>query len=110
MNYFRLHVANYDTACAHLTSSEDGLYGRLLRWYFRSERAIPNTDRIIFRLARAQTRAERNAVLRVLQEFFVLQADGWHSVMADKEIAWFQEKCRKAKASSEIAVNKRKLR
>ena len=36
MNYFELHVGDYDAATAHLSMLEDAAYGRMLRVYYRT--------------------------------------------------------------------------
>lgn len=90
MNYFELHVGDYDAATAHLTMLEDAAYGRMLRVYYRTERPLPADVKQVCRLVRAQSKPERDAVEAVLQEFFELQADGWHQARADAELHRFQ--------------------
>ena len=91
MNYFELHVGDYDAATAHLSMLEDAAYGRMLRVYYRTESPLPKDIKQVCRLVRAQSKPERDAVEQVLQEFFELADDGWHQARADAEIARFQE-------------------
>ena len=91
MNYFELHVGDYDAATAHLSMLEDAAYGRMLRVYYRTEAPLPREVKQVCRLVRAQSKPERDAVEQVLQEFFELADDGWHQARADAEIARFQE-------------------
>jgi uncharacterized protein YdaU (DUF1376 family) len=90
VNYFELHVGDYDAATAHLTMLEDAAYGRMLRIYYRTEKPLPVDVKQVCRLVRAQSKPERDAVQAVLDEFFVLQADGWHQARADAELQRFQ--------------------
>lgn len=101
MNYFELHIGDIDSATAHLSMLEDGAYSRLMRLYYRTEKPLSADVRQICRLMRAQTKPERDAVQAVLSEFFELQEDGWHQHRCDEEIARFQDKQRKAKASAD---------
>ena len=91
MNYFELHVGDYDAATAHLTMLEDAAYGRMLRIYYRTEKPLPADIKQVCRLVRAQSKPERDAVQAVLAEFFVLQEDGWHQARADEELARFRD-------------------
>lgn len=99
MNYYEHHLGDYDGATVHLTWTEDLAYRRLLCLYYRSEAPIPADVKHVLRLVRAVTQTERKAVQQVLGEFFELRDDGWHQARADKEVARFQDKQRKAKAS-----------
>ena len=91
MNFYKHHLGDYEGATAHLTWDEDQAYTRLLRVYYRLERAIPTDTGEACRLARAKTSSQRKAVEDVLREFFELRDDGWHNKRADEEIAQFRE-------------------
>jgi uncharacterized protein YdaU (DUF1376 family) len=103
LNYFELHIGDYDSATAHLSILEDGIYGRLLRLYYRTEIPIPADLPKTCRLVRAATKSERDAVQTVLGEFFTLDADGWHNARCDAEIERFVagEPEREVKAANE---------
>lgn len=89
MNYYEHHIRDYDAATSHLTWEEDLAYTRLLRWYYRKEQPIPADVSEACRLVRATTKPQKLAVARVLQEFFVLEGDGWHQEKCDEAIAKF---------------------
>lgn len=101
MNYFELHIGDYEKATSHLTACEDGIYGRLMRRYYDTEAPLPDDLKAIQRFVRARSRDEREAVETVLSEFFVLTADGWHHKRCDEEIGRYNEKREKAKRSAE---------
>lgn len=86
---------------------EDAAYRRLLDAYYIRERALPADVRECCKLARAQSKQERDAVAYVLREFFDLREDGHHQQRADSEIARFQDKQSKAKRSAEARWSKR---
>jgi len=90
VNFYKHHLGDYDGATVHLTWDEDHAYTRLLRVYYRLEKPIPLDLGAAYRLVRATTRAQKEAVTRVLHEFFEERADGWHNDRADEEIAAYQ--------------------
>ena len=87
MNYFEHHIGDYDEATAHLTACEDGIYSRLIRKYYATERPLIADIAKLQRLVRANSRAEKQAVVDVLEEFFHLEDDGWHQDRCDEVIA-----------------------
>jgi uncharacterized protein YdaU (DUF1376 family) len=99
LNYYEHHLGDWAAATGHLTWDEDMAYTRLLRAYYHAERAIPQGQQ--YRIARAATPAQRKAVDAVLAEFFILVDGNHHQKRADAEIARFQDKQRKAKASAD---------
>lgn len=105
MNYVELHIGDYETATAHLTACEDGIYGRLLRRYYSTEAPLPLELKAVQRLVRARTRDEREAVQTVLDEFFQQSDDGWRHKRCDAEIARYNEKREKAQRSANARWN-----
>lgn len=106
MNYYEHHLGDYAEATAHLSFVEDAAYSRLIRKYYASEKPIPADIAAAQRLVGARSKEERAAVETVLNEFFVLQDDGWHQVRCDAEIARYQDKQDKAKRSANARWNK----
>lgn len=91
MNYYEHHLGDYAKDAGHLSLVEEGAYRRLLDAYYTRERALPVDLRECCKLARAQTKPERDAVAYVLGEFFRLEADGHHQGRADEEIERYLE-------------------
>lgn len=100
MNYYEHHLGDYAEATAHLSILEDGVYSRLLRKYYASEKPLPADVCATQRLVGAKTKDERQAVELVLKEFFDLREDGWHQDRCDTEIGRYQAKSRSAKANA----------
>jgi uncharacterized protein YdaU (DUF1376 family) len=90
VNYYEHHIRDYDAATAHLSWDQDMAYARLLRWYYRKERALPADVSEACRQIRATTKAQREAVESVLREFFELREDGWHKDVCDEAIERFK--------------------
>jgi uncharacterized protein YdaU (DUF1376 family) len=101
MNYYEHHLGDYAEATAHLSFVEDAAYGRLIRKCYATELPLPEDKRAVQRLVGARTKEERQAVDDMLDEFFRLQGDGWHNPRCDLELARYQDKQRKAKASAD---------
>lgn len=99
MNYYEHHLGDWAAATGHLSWDEDMAYTRLLRAYYHHEKAIADGQQ--YRLSKAATPAQRKAVDQVLVEFFELREGHYHQNRADKEIARYLDKQRKAKSSAE---------
>lgn len=88
MNFYKHHLGDYDGHTAHLSWDEDMAYTRLMRAYYRREMPIPAAE--AYRLCRASSKGQKEAVDSVLREFFNLQDDGWHNKRCDEEITAYQ--------------------
>lgn len=94
MNYYSFHVGDWSLHTSHLTIEEEGVYRRLLDFYYDTESPIPETTQPVIRRLRLGSYAETVAL--ILAEFFVLEADGWHNHRADLEIIAYRNKAAKA--------------
>jgi uncharacterized protein YdaU (DUF1376 family) len=90
MNYYEHHIGDYAEATAHLSILEDGIYSRLLRKYYATETPISAAFEKVCRLVGARSKEEKAAVQVVLEDFFVLEEDGYHQARCDKDIAEFR--------------------
>ena len=99
LNYYEHHLGDWAAATGHLSWDEDMAYTRLLRAYYHHERAIPDGQQ--YRLAKASTPAQPKAVDQGLAEVCELRDGHHHQKRADAEVARYQDKQRKAKASAE---------
>lgn len=100
MNYYEHHLGDYLRDAGHLSMLEDGAYRRLIDAYYIREQALPGDVRECCKLAKATTKAERDAVAYVLREFFVLVDGGYKHRRCEKEIARFKDKQAKAARSA----------
>lgn len=97
MNYYKRHLGDYAKDTGHLSPTEHGVYTLLMDWYYASETMIPAAK--AYRIAKASTQADRNAVDAVLADFFRRDGDYWRHKRIDGEIEKFSEKSTKAKES-----------
>lgn len=99
MNYYPFHLGDYAKDTAHLTMIEDGAYRRLLDLYYTRERPLPGDMQTIYRLCRARTKQEREAINSVLQEFFVDKENQFTHNRCEKEIESLKTKKLAAQAN-----------
>lgn len=109
INYFEFHIGDYVEATSHLTFLEDAAYFRLVRKYYAKEEPLPVDVKAVQRLIGARNRGEERAVESVLNEFFRLEADGWHNDRCDEVIQRYKEgePERELKASNTAARTRR---
>lgn len=89
MNYYERYCGDYQRDTAHLSLAEHGAYTMLLDTYFSVEKPLPSDLPSLYRVCRAMTRLEQQAVKSVAEQFFpVSMVDGFrHNQRADREIA-----------------------
>jgi uncharacterized protein YdaU (DUF1376 family) len=69
MNFYKRYPGDYARDTGHLSLAQHGAYTLLLDCYY-STGSIPKAERELFILCRAMTKADRIAVMRVVNEFF----------------------------------------
>ena len=72
----------------------------MLDLYYASEKPLPLNIDGLYRLVQAKSKAEKEAVDAILEEFFKRTDSGWRNARADSEIAKAQEKSGKARHSA----------
>lgn len=99
MNYYSHHIGDYLIDTAHLSILEDGVYRRLMDRYYTTEQPLTSDEQVLFRVIRARTEEEKEAVRTVLAEFFVLTNGVWTHKRCDAEIAAFKSKAEANRAN-----------
>lgn len=84
MHYYQFNIADFALHTTHLTLEEEGVYRRLLDFYYDTEKPIPEETKQVIR--RLRLIGYEHIVNSILNEFFYLDADGWHNNRADIEI------------------------
>lgn len=87
MNHYPHHIGDFNSATRHLTRVERSLYRDLIDLYYDTEKPLNSDPVKIGRRVLAVSEEEKCALNLVLEEFFVLQDDGWHNTRCDAEIA-----------------------
>lgn len=75
LKYYRRYPGDYAKDTPHLSLIEHGVYTILLDFQYGKRRVLDRKWTDLYRLCRAQKRTEREAVKRVVEEFF---PDGWN--------------------------------
>lgn len=89
MNFYKHHIGDYLKKTAHLTLAEHGAYLLMLQTYYATEAPLPKGE-VLFRVLRATTKLEREAVTAILRQYWVETNDGYVNDRADEEIALAQ--------------------
>jgi uncharacterized protein YdaU (DUF1376 family) len=90
MHYYKFNIADWHLATSHLSLEEEAVYFKLINFYYDSERPIPLETQSVIR--RLRLGSHKETIGLVLQEFFVLQEDGWHHLRCDDEIQKYHHK------------------
>src|SRR3990167_1391034 len=107
MNHYPHHIGDFNSATRHLTFVERALYRELLDLYYDTERPMNADVSKIARRVLANTEELREALVVVLEEFFVLADDGWHNDRCDREIASFHSKQEQQSRAGRASAAKR---
>lgn len=100
MNYYERHLGDYAKDTAHLSALEHGVYTLLLDRYYATEAPIPAAH--VYRVAKAISKGERQAVEFVLGEFFKREGDDWRNGRADEEIEKARVRIATAQANGKL--------
>lgn len=88
MNFYKHFLGDYARDTAHLSMMEHGAYRLMLDHYYATGKSLPADKGLLYRICKAQSKAERSAVDLVAEQFFAVNGDGSrHNKRADKEIA-----------------------
>lgn len=92
MYYYQHHINDYRAHAAHLSLLEHGILAWLTDTYYMTEQPLPTDEKKLHRLAMVKTKAEKQALKNVLEEFFVCTESGWVNPAFDEEITVYQTK------------------
>jgi len=84
VNYYKRHLGDYAKDAGHLCMLEHGAYTLLLDRLYATEKAVPEVD--VYRITRATSKIEREAVDAILREFFFKDGDGWMNARVQEEL------------------------
>jgi len=98
VNFYKRHLGDIAKACGHLSQGQQGAYDLLLDWLYGNERPLPQSKDALYRIGRAVTKAERDNVDFVIEDFFTLTPEGYTQKRASEEIA---------KANAQAETNRR---
>jgi uncharacterized protein YdaU (DUF1376 family) len=99
MLFYQRHLGDYARDTGHLTLPEQGVYTMLLDRFYATEK--PFSEREAMQVCRPQNKVEREAVHRILNDFFIKTSSGYVNKRALAEIEKMHAKRLKAKESAE---------
>lgn len=87
MNFYKRFIGDIQKKTGHLSMAEFGAYDRLLDHYYALEKPLPLLASDCYRICRAMVKSERDAVDRVLREFFMRTNAGYVHERAEEAMA-----------------------
>lgn len=88
MHYYKFNIPDWTLHTAHLSPEEEGIYLRLVNFYYDTETAIPLGTQSVIRRLRLGGYEEIVKVL--LEEYFYLDGEEWHHKRCDSEVEVYQ--------------------
>ena len=85
MNRYDRYPGDYLRDTLTLTAAQDGMYGRLIDYYYTTEKPIPEDD--AESVTRCRNDDDRTITQWVLYRFFTLTPLGWRHNRIEREIA-----------------------
>lgn len=99
MNYFELHVGDYQRKTAHLSLAEHGAYSLMLQAFYATEKPLPDNRKILYRMLRVASKRERTAVDSVCDQFWYTVEGGLSNKRAEQVLAAYHNWLAKQKAN-----------
>lgn len=90
MHYYKFNIADWTLHTAHLTPEEEGIYLRLVNFYYDTEQPIPKKTQSVMRRLRLGNNVD--LVNEILDEFFTLDGDYWVHKRCNSELDAFHSK------------------
>ena len=79
MHYYKFNIGDFDKATRHLSIIERGLFRDILDLYIKDEKPVTDNLKKLERLLCVRSKAEKEALQNVLDDFFILTDDGYYS-------------------------------
>jgi uncharacterized protein YdaU (DUF1376 family) len=100
--FFRFYWNEYANKTSSLTLLQHGAYLGCMLEYYRTGRPLPSDFTAIYRILRAFTPEEQQAVVSILEQFFEKQADGsWRHDRIECELREIEQRRQKSLNSNE---------
>jgi uncharacterized protein YdaU (DUF1376 family) len=93
LHYYQFNIGDYRKDTVHLSRLEHSIYRDLIDWYYLDEKPIPKETQSVSRRLRLVSQEEQNALLAVLEDFFICSEDGWKHKRIDQEIQGYHGMC-----------------
>ena len=106
MHYYQFNIADYRKQTNYLSLLEHAIYRSLIDTYYLEERPLCDDVAKLMRTHNIKSDEEKAAFNLVINDFFVLESDGYHLSRCDKDLEKIYEKSEKARASAKARWDK----
>lgn len=106
MNYYEHHIGDYQKKTAHLSLVEHGVYFLMMQAFYATEKPLPE-GKVLYRIVRAESKAERSAVDTIVRQFWRKTPDGLTNKRAKEHLDEYREFLDKQRASGRAGADKR---
>jgi len=89
LHYYKFNIPDWTLHTAHLSPEEEGIYLRLVNFYYDTEEPIPAETQSVIRRLRLGNHSD--TVGEILEEFFYLDGD-WKHKRCDEEVEIYHSK------------------
>jgi len=108
LNYYRRYIGDYQRDTGDLSLAEHGAYALMLDAYYANAMPLPGALAGLYRLCRALSKPEQNAVRVIAERYFPVGPDGMrHNARADKELAKAAKVIQTQRESGKVSAQKR---
>ena len=109
MHWYKHYLADYQQDTADLSLLEHGAYRALLDAYYQREGPLPSDFKLLFRITHAHSKAERQAVKRMVSAFFTSVDGHVFNSRADREILKYQAQCAANRRPNRVQISDREI-
>ena len=107
MNYYDFHVGDFRSATSHLTRIERSIYRDMIDMYYDTEEPLPLDLKTLNRKLAARSEEEQQAVIALLDEFFIKTESGYFNSRCDEEIQKYHNNQSKKSIAGKASAAKR---
>lgn len=97
MNWYKHYIGDYQRDTGHLSMVEHGAYRLMLDTHYATEAPLPKTHSVLFRLLRAFTEAEQEAVVTILSQYWTETPAGYVNDRSGREFEKYANKINAAR-------------
>jgi uncharacterized protein YdaU (DUF1376 family) len=108
MYYYKFNIADWHLATSHLSLEEEAVYFKLINFYYDTESPIPEETQMVIRKLRLGSYMD--IVGLILNEFFILEDDGWHHKRCDEELEIYKKKAENNKEVGKLGGRPKKIK
>ena len=107
MNYYDFHIGDFRSATSHLTRIERSIYRDMIDMYYDTEEPLPLDLKMLNRKLAARDQEEQEAVIALLDEFFIKTESGYFNSRCDEEIQKYHSNQSKKSIAGKASAAKR---